>query len=296
MTSTSSLLIAEHKDAIKKRLAAIYGTGPVYASFDVKLTRPAKHSPRKIQVSWVILPFEEEVKATLGDLFTDDVILERRQIWSCGIFHSDTMEAWKTHEGYDHLVYEDADSCCSYDSAERVLPEDVEENLRAAGEDFESECRPGNYVKCPTCGGGSQIFDGAGRTFSITPCPDCVRLGIDRTYLPAPGMLDLDVSEHQSFYYTRLDEARAKARADAEREQAKVEAAKAVPATFAAPKWKQLPTRAAGVLNGIPVPKVAPGCDYLTHPDDPDRRVRCSNNARWFEVTTGLRVCTKHKA
>lgn len=296
MTSTSSLLIAEHKDAIKKRLAAIYETDPVHAFFDVKLTRPVKHSPRKVQVNWVIFPFEDEVKETLGDLFTEDVVLERRQIWSCGIFHADAMDAWKAHEGNHHLVYEDADSCCSYDTAERVLPEDVEDDLRAAGEDFESECRPGNYVKCPTCGGGARIFDRSSRNFTYTPCPDCVRLGIDRTYLPAPGMLDLDVPEHRAFYDARIEEARTKARTDAEREQAKVAAAKAEPTTFAAPKWKQLPTRAAGVLNGIPVPKVAPGCDYLTHADDEARRVRCSNNARWFEATTGLRVCTKHKA
>lgn len=294
MTPTSSLLIAERKDAIKKRLVTIYATEPVHAYFDVKLTRPVKHSPRKIQVSWVIFPFEDEVKATLGDLFTEDVVLERRQLWTCGLFHADAMEAWKAHEGNHHLVYEDADSCCSYDSAERVLPDHVEDDLRANGEDFESECRPGNYLKCPTCGGGARILDRSSRKMVFTPCPDCVRLGIDRSSF-YPGMLDLDVPEHRAFYNARLDEARTKARADKEREQAKVEAAKAAPTTFATPKWKQLPTRAAGVLNGIPVAKVAPGCDYLTHADDEDRRVLCRNDARWFDPTTGLRVCTRHK-
>lgn len=287
-----TLALANRKDAIRARLAEAFPEGAGYGWFDVKLARKRKREPRVIVVSWVAYPFEEQVAQALGDLYADDVQFDRYRFWSCGIRHDDAMEAWKAHEGAHHLDYP-RDWCGQPDyEAEKVLPEDVEADLIADGETFESACVPGNFVKCPTCGGYGRYMPDR-KALRYEPCPDCVRLGIDRGSFP--GILDMDDPAHRAFYEGVLDGIRDKARAEAARIEAKRTKALAEPTTTARPTWLPLPTRDAGLLNGIPVVSAAPGCDYLAHADDPERRVRCDNRAGWFDPTTALRVCTRHR-
>ena len=125
------------------------------------------------------------------------------------------------------------------------------------------------------------------------PCPDCATLGIDRQEFP--GILNLDVPAQREFYDAQLALVGDQRAAEVARSEAKRERAMAEPTTTASANWRRLPTRDAGLINGIPVAAVAPGCDYLTNADDPDRRVLCRNRAQWFDPTTGLRVCTRHR-
>lgn len=287
-----SLPLSERKDAIRKRIDDEFPWTFGYGSFRVELSRQRKHQPRVIKVSWSSYPFESQVAETLGDLMDDDVVFNRNLAWSCGNFHTDSMEAWKAHEGDPWLAYpDDGYGNCCYE-AEKELPEDVEAELRADGEDFESSCVPGNYVRCPTCGGGARYIPDR-NTLRYEPCPDCVMLGADRQDFP--GILNLDVPAHRDFYEAgiaarRSDDARKVARDEVKRVKALAE-----PAATAKPKWVALPSRAGGLLNGISVPEVAPGCDHLLHADSPSLRIRCSNDAKWFDPTTGLRVCTRHR-
>lgn len=289
-----TLSLANRSRAIRDHLNTFSETVPGFGYFDVKLTRPGKRKTRQIQIAWTVFPFEETVIEMLGDLYADDVLLSRRQMWTCGIFHADAMEAWKAHEGNHHLEYEGEDSCCGPDyMAEKVLPEHVQEELESQGETFESECRPGNYVHCPTCGGGARLLDRSNRKMTFTPCPTCVDFGLDRNYIGL-GIFDLDVPEQRAFYEARIGETQAKAKAESERAQSKRDEAMQQPTTFADPTWKPLPTREAGILAGYPVAERV-GCDYLKNANNPDRSVRCDNEARWFDTNTGLRMCTKHK-
>lgn len=282
-----TLALANRKDAIKARLDETFPIGVGYGFFDVTLTRQAKDTPRAIKIAWVAYPFEADVADALGNLHAADVIFERRQLWTCGSFHVDEMKAWEAHEGSTYLTYE------GHWSDELTLDEGTEADLRAGGETFESACAPGNYIACPTCGGGSRIMRDR-KTFKFEPCSDCARLGLDRSAF-YPGILNLDVPEHREFFESALAAALTAAREQAARESAKRDKALAQPAATAAPTWRPLPSRAGGLLNGMPVAPVAPGCDYLTHAEDPDRRLRCRNDARWFDPTTGLRVCASHK-
>lgn len=295
-----STRLSERRDAIMQHLSATFPVTLGYGSFGVALSRERKGEPRRIVISWAVYPFEAQVAEMLGDLMGDDVRFNRIQMWSCGIRHADAMEAWKAHEGNHWLAYPD-DGCgqCDYD-AEMYLPEDVEEELRASGEDFTSACVPGNYIPCPTCGGGARYMPGLRtitKTRSLTelayePCPDCMILGTDRQDFP--GLLDLANPEHLASYEDMLAGWAEQEAAKNARQEAKRAKALAQPAATATPRWLPLPSRAAGVLNGIPVPDVAPGCDYLNHAGDPERRLRCRNDATHFDPTTGLRVCTRH--
>lgn len=289
-----TLALANRKDAIKARLDEAFPANMIgYSYFDVRLNRVRKGHPRTIAVSWLAYPFESDVQAALGDLYVEDVTFERRLLWSCGRLHDDAMDAWKAHEGAHHLEYEsDFFGSCGHDLDEKVLTEDTEAELRAAGETFESECRPGNYVTCPTCGGGARYMPDR-KTLRFEPCPDCAALGTDRgTFL---GILDLDVPAHLAHYQQVIADHKATVDATKARERAKRERALTEPTSTAPANWRRLPTRDAGLLNGIPVATVAPDCDYLTNAEDPERRVLCGNRAQWFDPTTGLRVCTRHK-
>jgi Zn-finger nucleic acid-binding protein len=294
-----SLALANRKDAIRKHIDREFPWTLGYGSFRVELSRTRKHQPRVIKVSWSSYPFEEQVAESLGDLMAEDVTFERTRMWSCGTFHPDSMEAWKAHEGNHLLEYpaDDYGNCCYM--AEEELPEHVEMELREQGETFESSCVPGNYMRCPTCDGGSRYMPHANdrprriENLRYAPCPDCATLGIDRQEFP--GILNLDVPAQREFYEAKFGERRSEEARTAAREEAKRQRALAQPAATAKAKWSPLPSRAAGVLNGIPVPTVAPGCDYLAHADDEARRSRCGNNAQWFDPTTGLRVCTRHR-
>lgn len=289
-----TLALANRKDAIRARLDAAFPANLIgYSYFDVRLNRKHKREPRTIVISWLVYPFEADVQATLGDLHAEDVTYDRRQVWSCGRLHDDSMDAWKAHEGAHHLEYEsDFYGSCGHDVEEKVLTDDTEAELRAAGEDFESECRPGNYVTCPTCGGGARYMPDR-KALRYEPCPDCTSLGTDRQTFP--GILNLDVPEHLAHYEQMIANHKATVDAEKARQQAKRERAMAEPTSTARANWRRLPTRDAGLVNGIPVAPVAPDCDYLTNADDPERRLLCNNRAQWFDPTTGLRVCTRHK-
>lgn len=283
--------LAARREALKARLDAAFPAGFGYArSFDVRLARQKKHEPRSLQITWSVFPFEEAVTEALDDLMAEDVALVRGQSWSCGRFHTDQMDAWKAHEGDHHLVYPDSGDGNADYLGDKTLPDEVEETLLAEGETFESACRLGNFVACPTCGGYGRLTDRS--TFWSTPCPECVSLGLDQS--PFPGFLDLDVPEHRSFYEGFTNTRRAASEAEARRETAKREKAMQQPTTTRPPSWRVLPTRAAGLINGIPVHTSA-DCDYLSYANNPDRAHRCTNDARWFEPKTGLRVCTRHK-
>lgn len=294
-----STRISERATAVRERLATAFPFDLGYGSFRVRTARPRKNQPRVIVVEWVVHPFEAQVADALGDLMGDDVTFDRIQMWSCGIRHANSMEAWKAHEGNHWLAYPDNGyGECDYQS-DMELPEDIEEELRAGGEDFTSECVPGNYTPCPTCGGGARYIPNLSgrRTFAnlrYEPCPDCVRLDNDRH--PFPGILDLDNPDHLAFYESVLGDARAKAAAEVRRADTKREKALAQPAATAKPLWRELPSRAGGMLNNIPVPEVPPGCDRLNHAEDPERRVRCGQSAKFFDLNTGLRVCTRHRS
>lgn len=296
-----TLALANRKDAIRAHVSTVFAWELGYGSFRVELSRQRKHQPRVIKVGWLAYPFEAQVAEALGDLMADDVMFERHMLWSCGNIHADAMEAWKAHEG-NHLLEYPTDWHGHPDyEADKILPEDVEAEVRASGESFESACVPGNYVRCPTCDGGARYMPGL-RTITKSrslsdlryeDCPDCVRLGTDRQEFP--GILDLDNPAHLAFYEEHLATIRRDREAEAARVQSKRDKAMAEPTTTAPANWRRLPTRDAGLVNGIPVAAIAPGCDYLTNAEDPERRVLCDNRAGWFDPTTGLRVCTRHK-
>lgn len=288
-----TLSLANRSRAIREHLSTLSENVPGFGPFDVKMSRAAKRTPRHIQISWIVFPFEAEVIEALGDLYADDVTLTRRQTWTCGVFHPDTMDAWKAHEGSSYLEYEDDDHSCGHYLAEKVLPDHVHDELEEQGETFESECRPGNYLPCPTCGGGARLLNRSGRSLKFEPCPTCAEFGLDRN-LVGLGIFNLDVPEQRAFYEARIGEAQDKAKADAERGQAKRDKAMQEPTTLGSPRWKALPTREAGILAGYPVAERV-GCDYLTNANTPNRRVCCDRDARWFDTLTGIRMCTKHK-
>jgi hypothetical protein len=283
------LPLAVQRKAVRARLTQVFG--PEYGSFTVRLSRLRKHEPRVVVVEWMVFPFEGTVLEALGDLASDNVVCRRGQWWSCGNLHDDGMEAWKAHEGAGLLVSPESDCCgglCSAD--ELILPDDVAEALRADGETFVSECRPGNFAHCPTCGGGAHIYEST--PTRAVPCPDCERLGLDRA--PFVGVLDLDNPEHYTFYAEAIDQAATRRTSQEAKAEHKRARALTVAATHTKAQFEPLPTRGAGLLNGYPVAERV-GCDVLLNPDDAERRHRCLNDATHFEPTSGLRVCTVHR-
>lgn len=279
--------LASRKDAISALLNKEFADLGVF--FNVTLTRATTKNPSTINVEWTVYPAEEQVLGILGDLATGDVTLTRRQVWSCGYFHRSPRDAWEDHEGAHLLKYPDS-HIDPHGICAPSLPEDVEDELIAAGETFESDCHPGNYRPCPTCGGEGSLRDH--RTFKLSPCPDCVRLGTDKALI-ARGMLNLDNAEHRAFHEAKVTELRTSRDAKNAAEQRKVDAAMLVPTTTAIPVWIALPTRDAGRVNNVPV-HTRVGCDYMHH-HGTDKQRSCGNKAAWFDPTTGLRVCTSHK-
>lgn len=281
--TTSPFVLVDRKVAVTARLTKAFGEG--YGWFEVALVRDAQ-SERRIRIKWTTFPFEATVIEALGDLYDPDAVtLARGQVWACGRIHTDEMDAWTDHEGTDHLTW--------FDGADwPILTTETEDELLATGETFNSECKPGNYVSCPTCGGIGGLFDS--KTFKRTDCPDCVRFGIDRKDI-GRGVLNLDVPEHLTFFQSVMGAVHAEAKKATARTEAKRVKALAHAAAHSAPRWVALPSRAGGLINGLPVAPLAPGCDYLNSAADEAKRSRCRNDARWFDPTTGLRVCTRHK-
>lgn len=273
--------VSRRSAAIRARLAEQFGDG--YPYMDVRTVSRAKGQTRGIRISWGFYPVEAVVRDALGDLDGDDVLCDRFTLWACGQVHADDMDAWKAHEGEEHLNYPDCcGGGCHCDTGEMVLDAQTEHELRAAGETFASWCTPGNYASCPTCSYGRIINT---RDYTYVGCVLC----------KGTGVLDLDQPDQYTAYQRVVDErvaiiAKEKAKAAARKATAEQE-----PGATAAPVWKKMGNRAAGVLNNMPVATVA-RCDYLKNADDPERRVCCFNKAVWFETTTGLRVCTTHKS
>lgn len=196
MTTAPLRPIRDLAAAIRQRLAEVSEPG----DFPFTVRSHGNRQSRRITVEWYGVPREAVVSDRIADLADGQqatITLDRHRLWACGETHEDGDAAWIAHEASEqgHLVFqcgcgavEGEDNCADWDLrpdedprycaeyGEMILTEATREELAATGETFESRCQPGEYVRCPLCGGSGRRLNL--EPPSYYPCVGCDQRGI----------------------------------------------------------------------------------------------------------------------
>jgi len=162
--------------------------------FTVRSNRRSKDD--QIVVSWQGTPTADEVQEKVADLFVDvdaTLVTRNKRRWTCGSFHEEEFDAWKAHEGAEHLTWVCScgalDGCFTAEESDdeynarkcnafshKVLTDDTYVALENAGETFTSSCAEGDYGLCAWCRGGAYV--GAAFAGYASDCHYCEGKGV----------------------------------------------------------------------------------------------------------------------